>query len=80
MPNKRSALCLLLATLCLTLSGCGTIRGGNNEVALRALGNLEHCRRTYIASIGMGGAASVNIECPPKPYEAQAIPNAPSAQ
>ena len=59
---------IALAGLCLALSGCSTLGGGNNDLALKVLGNLEHCRRTYTAAVGMGANGSLNIECPAKPF------------
>ena len=38
------------------------------ENGLKVLGNLEHCKRTYTAAVGMGANGSLNIECPAKPF------------
>jgi hypothetical protein len=66
----RSA--ILILALGLSLSACTTLSGkGNNDLALKVLGNLEHCKRTYTATVGMGANGSLNIECPPRPFDAQ---------
>jgi hypothetical protein len=56
----------LVILAALALSGCAT---GNAELAKQALGNLEHCKRTYQASVGAFGVpgGSLFIECQPKP-------------
>lgn len=62
---------LALAALCVALTGCGTLGGGNSAIAEKALSNLEHCKRSYTAAIGMGAGGSLSIECPPRPYPAE---------
>ena len=53
----------------LTLAGCQS--GVSAELASQALGNLEHCKRTYQASIGGLGVpgGSLFIECDAKPRD-----------
>jgi len=60
-----------LAFTALGLAACGTL--GDGAVTDKALGNLEHCKRTYQASIGALGApsGSLYIECPAKPFDGQ---------
>lgn len=55
-------------TLALFLAGCSTLKSG--DLATQALGNLEHCKRTYQATVGAFGipGGSLFIECPPKPH------------
>ena len=62
---------LALAGLCLALSACSTFSGGNSAIAEKALGNLEHCSRKYVAAVGMGAGGSLSIDCPPRPYPAE---------
>lgn len=64
---------IALAGLCLALSGCSTFSGGNSAIAEKALSNLEHCKRSYTAAIGMGAGGSLVIECPPRPYPVEAV-------
>ena len=64
---------IALAALCVALTGCSALRGGNNDLALKVLGNLEFCKRTYTAAVGMGANGSLNIECPAKPFEAAPV-------
>lgn len=58
---------LLVASLGLTACQSTT----SAETAAKVLGNLEHCERTYIASIGGFGvpAGSLNIRCPARAYD-----------
>lgn len=51
--------------LCLALTGCATT---NNDLALKVLGNLEHCDRQYTLGIGAGASGSMHINCPARPY------------
>jgi acyl CoA:acetate/3-ketoacid CoA transferase beta subunit len=63
----------LVILAALSLGGCASIPGtggaNGDAIAAQVLQNLEHCRRTYTASVGIGAAGSLNIECPAKPYE-----------
>lgn len=55
--------------LVLLLTGCSTLGGdASNEVALKLLGNLEHCDRAYTVALGMGAAGSLTISCRAKPF------------
>lgn len=62
-----------IAILCLCLAGCATTAtdGGNNELAMKVLGNLEHCDRTYTLGIGAGASGSMIVNCKAMPYEAK---------
>lgn len=62
---------ILICAAFLPLAACGTL-GGNSAVAEKALSNLEHCERTYIAAVGAMGApgGSLSIRCPAKPFDA----------
>lgn len=53
-------------SLACVLSGCAS----SPDLAKVALGNLEHCERTYVAVLGGLGTngGSLNIRCPAKPY------------
>lgn len=69
MKKISLALAAIVAMASIALSGCSTL-GGDSRFGEAALGNLEHCDRTYIGTAGVGGSLSVTIKCPPKPYEA----------
>ena len=60
-----------IALLCLLLGGCSTLNGGNNEIAMKVLSNLEHCDRTYTLGIGVGASGSMIINCRAAPYPGQ---------
>lgn len=57
-----------LAIVALTLTGCSTVGPGNDDLALKVLGNLEHCDRQYTMALGMGASGSMIINCRAKPY------------
>jgi hypothetical protein len=62
----------ILILACLSLGGCASVPGasGSADMAAKVLGNLEHCERQYIASVGGLGVpgGSLSIRCPAKPY------------
>lgn len=57
----------------LSLGACSTLPGGDpaSQLPSQVLDNLEHCKRTYQASVGGLGipGGSLYIECAPKPFD-----------
>lgn len=70
---KHFVLAGLLAAS-MALGACSSLGGATvpGNAAAGVLGNLEHCDRTYQASVGLGGNGSLTISCKAKPYEAPA--------
>ena len=60
---------ILALAACLQLAACQSTTGA--ETASKVLGNLEHCERVYIASVGGLGipGGSLNIRCPARPFD-----------
>lgn len=70
MNTIRNA--VALAAVALVLAGCSSLGGAAPDgAAAKVLGNLEHCKRTYQASIGGLGVpgGSLYIECPARPRD-----------
>lgn len=63
---------ILGALAALSLSACASLPGGDASSQLpgQVLENLQHCKRTYQASVGGFGVpgGSLYIECPAQPY------------
>lgn len=71
--RKIALLAAVAASLALT--GCAAgLSGGAKGLGEQALGNLEHCDRTYIGNAGLGASLSVNITCKAKPFDAPLVP------
>lgn len=68
----KKAFCAMAAPFC--LAACASLPGNDPSRALPAqvLENLQHCKRTYQASVGGLGVpgGSLFIDCPAQPYEA----------
>lgn len=64
---------LLAAAAALSLSACAGFPGSDpsSQLPAQVLDNLQHCKRTYQASVGGLGVpgGSLYIECAPQPYE-----------
>lgn len=69
---KRIVLCAAVLLAALSTGACASLPGATDTAAAPAvLGNLQHCKRTYQASIGGLGVpgGSLYIECPAKPFD-----------
>lgn len=71
--NIAGALLMRHIPVIAALGACALLTAGcasSGQLGEKALGNLEHCERTYQANVGALGlpGGSLFIRCPPKPF------------